>query len=308
MHKRLKLIHFRLIAEIARAGQLSAAAEQLGMTQPAASRILSDIELIVGARLFERVAKGMEATPIGAELANRAVGLNAEVEDIVRAVGDAKQGRHGRVRIGAVTSAAVVHVVDAIGLLRAELGAVDIYVDCQPSGQLIERLLARDLDFVLGRLPATVDPRQFESHLQRREPLDFCVRPSHPLAARDRITLADLQQYPMVVQTSGSPIRIAIEHSMAELGVAMPEDFIDTSSMLTALAVMAKSDAVAPLTRGVRRVLTESEIGARLHVLDTGVEISIWPYSLLTLRGRILSPLAERTIALLTRLIAGAEG
>ena len=63
--RRLKSIHLRLVLQVALTGKLQAAAEEIALSQPAASRMLAEIEKLVGAALFTRHAKGMVPTPIG---------------------------------------------------------------------------------------------------------------------------------------------------------------------------------------------------------------------------------------------------
>ncbi len=63
--QRLKAPHLRLILKIAETGQLQIAASTLAMSQPAASRILAEIEAGTGSPLFVRHPKGMEPTPVG---------------------------------------------------------------------------------------------------------------------------------------------------------------------------------------------------------------------------------------------------
>ncbi|MFC6668813.1 LysR family transcriptional regulator [Marinobacterium aestuariivivens] len=91
--RQLKLNHLRLIAAIAEQGQLGLAAATLAITQPAASRMLSEIERIVGSQLFERHAKGMELTLIGRALAHRAHSMLLELRDLARDVEELKRGK-----------------------------------------------------------------------------------------------------------------------------------------------------------------------------------------------------------------------
>jgi DNA-binding transcriptional LysR family regulator len=90
--KHLKLNQLRLISVIAEHGQLSIAADEMAMTQPAASRMLSEIEQTIGTRLFVRHAKGMEPTLVGQAVARRAHNLLVELRDLARKVGELKEG------------------------------------------------------------------------------------------------------------------------------------------------------------------------------------------------------------------------
>jgi DNA-binding transcriptional LysR family regulator len=80
----LKLNHLRLIAAVAEHGQVSAAADAMNISQPAASRLLNEAEVILRAPLFERVAKGMEATRFGEAMAKRARAILLEIREADR--------------------------------------------------------------------------------------------------------------------------------------------------------------------------------------------------------------------------------
>ena len=112
--RHLRLRHLRMIDAIATHRQLSRAAEIVAITQRAASRMLAEIETLVGARLFERRAKGMEPTLIGAAVARRARFLTLEMQDISREIDELRSGGSGQVRVGAVTGPAVGYLVTAI--------------------------------------------------------------------------------------------------------------------------------------------------------------------------------------------------
>ena len=72
---------------------LGIAADEMAMTQPAASRMLSEIEQTIGTRLFIRHAKGMEPTLVGQAVARRAHNLLVELRDLAREVGELKRRR-----------------------------------------------------------------------------------------------------------------------------------------------------------------------------------------------------------------------
>ncbi|EKD61878.1 MAG: putative transcriptional regulator, lysR family, possibly activator of the expression of chvE protein, partial [uncultured bacterium] len=61
----LKLSHLRLLAALADTGQISQAAERIGVAQPAASRLLAEVERIVGQPVHQRTGRGMALTAVG---------------------------------------------------------------------------------------------------------------------------------------------------------------------------------------------------------------------------------------------------
>ena len=68
----LKLSHLRLLAELVRAGGLGQAAAAISISQPSASRLMAELEQIAGSPLYRRAGRGIELTPAGRALGERA--------------------------------------------------------------------------------------------------------------------------------------------------------------------------------------------------------------------------------------------
>lgn len=295
----LKLSHLRLIAAIAEHGRLQMAADQLALTQPAASRMLSEIERTIGAALFERHARGMTPTLLGRILVRRAQGMLTEMHDLAREVQEMKEGRGGLVQAGAVTGPAVGYLVPAIRQLKAVAPEVELRIDVGPSPQLVRGLEAGDYDFVVARMPPDADASAFDVVAGQTETVRCVVRDDHPLAGRESLPLATLARHAWIIQERGTPIRQAVEGALLREGAPVPTDVIATSSLVLMIALLRESDAIAPMASEVARVLTLGggpEPG--LVTLDLASAIVVPPYDVLTIRGRTLSPAAQRLRAL----------
>src|SRR5579875_4199113 len=89
---RLKLAQLRLIAAIEDRGSVSAAAEALNLSQPAASRMIAEMEQGFGAALCERLARGVRLTALGAALARHARSVLLQLAEAEREIDDLKLG------------------------------------------------------------------------------------------------------------------------------------------------------------------------------------------------------------------------
>ena len=294
LSNRLLPKHFSLIRAIADYGQLSLAANALSITQPAASRMLAEIERHVGAPIFVRTPKGMEATAIGCALARRAENLLEEIREAAREVDAIRRGLTGTVRVGAVTGGAVGFVVPAIQALKAEAETADVHVEVAPSDALIAELLAGQLDFVLGRIPARIDARQFTISGVLAEEVDLLIHQSHPLANAERLTMADLVHFPWVMQAPGAPVRQALEAVFIAQGAPIPSNIVNTTSLLVMIAMLAASNAIAPMSREVSELLCRHTTGSGLLPLDIREPIRVAPYHLISLTARRMTPVAQR--------------
>ena len=110
---RLRPSHLALLMWIAETGQLQRAAQMAAMSQPAASRVLAEIEARAGGALFERHPKGMRPTALGALCIRHAKVILEEYGALEEEARRVTSGETGRVRVGAVTGPAVGLVMPA---------------------------------------------------------------------------------------------------------------------------------------------------------------------------------------------------
>lgn len=296
--------HLRLVQAIRDHGQVSIAARKLTMTQPAASRMLLEIERLVGGALFERRPKGMVPTPLGEVLARGANAVLHGLDATAREMEGLKAGTTGSVRIGAVTGGAVSFIVPAIQALEANVGEAEIHVDVAPSDHLLAGLVDNRYDFVLSRLPLGTDTRRFEVMRGRVEEIAFLVRSQHPLVARPFVSLPDLAGFPWVIQGHGTPLRQAVEEAFQNWRVPIPSQVVNTTSLLLTLAYLASSDAISPVALEVGELLSSQAPEGRVVALKPRETIIIAPYHLITRRNQVGSPLAARLIDLVAKSLS----
>ena len=154
----LKVTHMRMIVAIEDSGQISAAAHVLNISQPAASRMIAEMEDILGVPLCRRLPRGVELTPFGAALARRARTMLLELREVDREISDLKSGKGGAVFLGAVTAPAIGLAVPAIRRIRKNFPRIEISVQVDTSGVLARELLASRHDFIIARIPDDLNP------------------------------------------------------------------------------------------------------------------------------------------------------
>lgn len=289
----IKPLHLRLLLKTHETGQLQVAARALGMSQPAASRILAEVESRCGSALFIRTPKGMEATPVGDAFAHHARVVLSGLDSLEHEVSALTAGTAGEVRIGTVTGPAVGLIVPAMAAVRALAPGIAVSIDVGPSTELVRGLDEGRFDFILARIPATHDSTALQVHPARSEVVRLLVRECHPLAGRRGVGLAELTEYEWVIQERGSPIRAAVEQAFHGAGTPVPHRFVNSSSLLMVLAMLASSDVIAPQSHEVAELLTGAEFGARLTYLDTVAEMIVTPYFVVRDRNRELPRAAQ---------------
>jgi DNA-binding transcriptional LysR family regulator len=304
--KRLQLRDFRLVHAIADTGQLALAAERIAITQPAASRMLAKIERLVGSPVFTRHPKGMTPTPVGELLARNAASLLHSVEQTLQETQAVIAGRAGTVRVGAVTGAAVGFVVPAIRELKRTAAGVDLHVDVASSDALTAGLSRGDYDFVLSRIPPGSDARQYSVLPGRVEQIQFLARNGHPLAGKGPLKPGDLAGHEWVIQARHTPLRQAVEEAFIAHGVPLPNETVNTTSLLLMMAYLVSTNAIAPVAREVVELIASGN--ARFVTLDLEEPIIINPYHLIALKGRVMSPIAMRLRDLILEALLDTKG
>lgn len=294
LRRGMKLSHLRLMQALGDLGQIGAAADRMGIAQPAASRLLAEVERIVGQPVHERTGRGVALTPVGQALARRAGRVLGELADAGREIEEIAGGTAGRVRIGAVTGPALDRVLPALRAARLSLPGITAEVTVGPSNLLNAQLLAGRLDFAIGRLPEDESRHLLQSRIIEAERVDLLVRRGHRLA-EGPVSSADLMSYDWVMPGSDAILWRAVTARLHALGLPQPPQRLSTASFLLTLAMVQHSNAVAPLARAVADTFARGPSAPFAVVpIDLGIEVE--PFGLLTREGADLPP-AARAIA-----------
>ena len=296
----LKLRHLQLLVALQETGQLGLAARSLGIAQPAASRLLSEIDSIVGHEVHLRLGRGIALTEVGASLARRAARVLIELRDAEREISGIATGTRGHVRIGSVTGPAMDRVLPALRNARLTLPDVTAEVYVAPSGLLCEQLQQGRLDFVIGRLPPGESPDLYTIRMLETEPVVLLVRRGHHLASLPRITPADLMSFDWVMPAPDAVLWRTVSARLATLGLPMPPQRLATSSFLLTLAMMQQSNAIAPLATAVADTFANGPDAPYVKLpIDLGIEVE--PFGLITRAGSALPPVVTMLIDLVIR-------
>ena len=296
----LKFSQLRLMVALRDHGQVGAAAQQLGMTQPAASRLLAQLEPLVGTPLYLRHPRGIDLTEAGRILADQAAETLKGLDRAHQRVTELRGGVRGHVRIGSVTGPSLEHLLPVQREVRQAYPEIEVTVQVDTSDRLAEALLTDDLDFYIGRIPNTADARAFAFHRIGPEPIDLVVRLDHPLTRQPDATLWDCMEYDWVMQPPRGLLRRTAESYLLERGLPAPPRVVSTTSILFTLALVNETNAIAPLARAVSRFFIErAELGSRLATLSVGNDMAVEDFGIVSRQGDTQPPAAERFMKLL---------
>jgi DNA-binding transcriptional LysR family regulator len=189
-----RLRYFLAVAEELHFGR---AAERLAIAQPALSRQIAGLEQAIGALLFDRGRSNIHLTAAGEALLPRARDIIARVADAARVAKRASEGTVGVLQIGFVGSATFSILPGILNAFRTSHREVELVLHAMNTAELRAALIDRSIDIAFAR-PGIQDP-EMVNELVYREPLIIALSENDPLAAQERIALADLAARPFVL-------------------------------------------------------------------------------------------------------------
>ena len=210
---RIRLQHVRSLLACAQHGNMRAAAEALRITQPAVTKIIQDLEDIVGQQLVLRERHGVRLTPAGERFVQHArLGVTA----LEQALGSVAPQRGVLLRLGVLPTLATPWLSALIRNWRVRQPEGTLRVVSGRNAQLLEQLGQGALDAVLGRLaePDRMMNLRFEPLWS--EPLMVAMREDHPLHA---LPFSQWQHIdcPVVMALPGTAIRKAADDFLASI-------------------------------------------------------------------------------------------
>lgn len=247
---RIRLRHLAAFVETDRRGGVGPAAAALGLTQPAISKALAELEDILGVALFDRSRRKLELTGLGEIFLRHANAALSALRQGMDVLADA-QGAETLVRLGALPTVEVEVVPRAVARFSDGPLACRVHVESGPSPHLLGLLRAGALDFVVGRMPDPEIMAGFAFEHLYSETLVLAVRPGHPLTAVARPDLRMVEGFPALVPPRGAIIRPTVEALLVASGVGRLAREIETVSNSFGRAYALMTDAVWFISRSV---------------------------------------------------------
>ena len=298
---RLRMRQIALLLAVDEHSTLRAAAARIGLTQPAATKMLHELEDALGQPLFERIGRGLALNPAGERVLGYFRGIRGSMEAMNRELAELQLGSAGRLAIGSIMAASPGRLTEALVQLKARypLLAIDIAVDT--SDRLMPQLREGVLEVVIGRNAGT----DCDFRVVDDEALAIVAGRDHPLVGRRQLPFDALLAYPWILQPAGSPAREVVEHEFLMHHQPMPRGLIETGSILTTLNLVDRSQmlGVIPATVAMRN----AEHGL-VAIVDYTLAQKLPSYGSLIRRDRPLSVPAQQFLALFHQAVEASAG
>jgi len=213
----MEMRHLKLFCHIVELQSFSLAAEEVHITQPAASLQVRSLERELGTRLLDRSSREIIPTDAGEVLYRHAKEILALHEQAQVEIGNLGELVGGRITVGSSTGPGE-HILPAlIARFRERWPDVEISMRVTDTSEVIERVVARELE--VGVVGALSHRKELVIRPLARDEIVFICAPDHPWARRDEVSFAEFLREPLVVQQMGAGIRAVFDDRLREHGV-----------------------------------------------------------------------------------------
>ena len=272
---RLRLRQLLLLQMLGEERNLRRAAARIGLAQPAATRLVRELEELLGVPLFERSMKGMTPTLYGEAMIRRASVVLADLDAARSEVDVLAAGSTGRVRVGMLNSIAPLLLPRAIARVKAERPELDITVHEGNSEHIIGLLSRGEIDIALSRaVPGAAAPG-LRYELLHREAFRIVAGPKHRLARAKRLGLADIVDEAWILPPESVPVRQQLDLLFIEATGRKPRHAIESVSILTNQTLLQETPLLCTLSAAVAERNARQRLLAILPVRFDGLSVPV---------------------------------
>lgn len=254
-----------LLLSVAELGSVSKAAQAHGVSQPAASARIQQLERRLGVQLLERSPAGSRLTPAGVTVAQWGDAIVDATRELLAGVSALRAGERARLHVAASMTVAEYLVPRWLAELRAEQPEVTVALRAENSRGVLEDVRAARVD--VGFVEDPSPHPDLCARVVATDELVVVVAPRHRWASRGGPLARDeLAQGPLVLRERGSGTRETLQHVLGELHEDVPHLELASTTAIKE-AVQAGDGAAVLSALAVARELRDGLL-VRVEVAD----------------------------------------
>ena len=216
MNVTLRQLH--VFQSVAATRNFSRTGDAIGLTQPAVSRCVTELEAQLGLQLFNRTTREVTLTDAGERLAARLPRVLEELESTLLDVQEMATARRGRVRVASSPTLSANLMPDCIAHCQATYPGLELLMLDRIQSAVLASVLSGEVDFGVVIDPSDREALHCETILT--EPFCLACPPTHRLARKRQVRWTDLAGESLVLLDHDSGSRRLIDRALAEHGVA----------------------------------------------------------------------------------------
>lgn len=291
----ISLSKLRAFSAVAEHGSFAAAAKSLGVSSPALSAQLSELEKSLGMSLLHRTTRRVELTSEGSRLLARVTRVLYDLDSITDDLQSEARLDRGRVVVSCVPTIAAGLFPEVIATFAAQYPQVQVHLIDESTRELSERVMKGEADFGVGPKPDA----DLAFDLLASDPFVLACAPKDPLAERAFVTGRDLLKLPLIVLARGSNVRTVVEDYFDAMGAKLTPRFeVNHHYTLGALVNAGLGYGLLPNSA---LVLTANRLLKSVSIRRPQCERSI---GVITRRGDRLSPAASKLLETIRPIFA----
>ena len=292
--RRLRLRDLHVLALVVEAGSMAKAAQRLGISQPAISEVIANLENAVEVRLLDRLPHGVLPTVYGAALLNRSSIAFDELRQGIRDIEFLSDPSVGRLEIGCPEAISIGILQPILRRYRSLYPAVAIDIGTISTFSLYQQLKGRTLDvgLALGALPLDDPVLAGELDIETivDDELVVAVSKNSKWARRRKLDIAELGAESWILADEGTWNYRVVANAFAARGIPMPRIVMRTLSIHIRASMVSTSDLVTTFPTALEQCAQRYSLTA----LPVRLGTRTWPVVMATLKHRTLSPVVER--------------
>ncbi len=293
---RLKFKQLRLLVAIEKNKSILHAAVQMNMSQPAATKLLKDLEYDFDVKLFNRTNRGVVPTEFGEALVRHGKLILNQISHAAQEMDDLSDGLGGRVVLGTFLTASAKLLPNVIKQIHQSRPNVSIVIRDGTNDILMPMLVNGELDFVIGRMAEYRHREGLVQEVLYQEKIVVVCRKDHPLTREKEVSLAQLAEQDWILPPNQTTLRRQIDKEFLDHGFPLPTNAVECVSYLTNRALIGATDMVCMLPLDT----VENELSQNLLAkLPCKLALSSGPVGV---SYRSLDALSPASIEMLTEL------
>ncbi|HWE74541.1 MAG TPA: LysR family transcriptional regulator [Stellaceae bacterium] len=299
LDRRLRLRDLKLLQEIARLGSMAKAARELGITQPAVSKALSDLETLLGVRLLDRTTGGVTPTDYGTALLRHAAVMFDALRQANLDLAHLADPSVGALRIACpeFIAAGILPVALEHFAKRFPRVVIDV-VQAENIAPEFRLLRDRQVDLMIGRVPSCSGAHEEDVAIEFlfSERMHVVTGPTSRWVKKRTLTLADIASERWTLPPADSVAGGLAREAFAAEGLSEPCATIVSFSLHLRKAAAASGEFLTVLHDSVLQLSRER---SALRILPIVLKIKVQPVAIITLKRRTLLPAAQPFMACL---------
>jgi DNA-binding transcriptional LysR family regulator len=287
--QRIKLQHLKVVMAVAQWGSMAKAAKRLAISQPVVSKVIADLEGVLGVRLFDRSSQGVEPTPYGRALLKRSIAIFDDLKTGVDEIKFMADPTSGELRIGSTEPVLAGPGAAVMERLWRQYPRINFRVVEADSATLLSRdLPERRIELAILPLVRASVSEDLEATILFQDHLRLVVGTKSRWAHRRKVALAELVDEPWCVAPSA--VGSLMTDAFLASGLKMPRIAVTTTTAHLLFQLLESGRFVGHFGDRLLHFY-----GNRFALKKLPVELPIQPFAvaIVTLKNRTISPVAQ---------------